>query len=53
MPTQKGRELFARIAPESEALYVKMEDNFGKNRMQALYELLSAFYTTLNCARDR
>lgn len=43
----KGQLLFQRIAPASEQLYAQMEAAFGKDRLQALYELLAEFYTTL------
>lgn len=43
----KGRQQFERIAPRSEALYAEMEAAFGEDRLQALYELLAEFYTTL------
>lgn len=43
----KGRSLFERIAPESEQLYAQMEAAFGEDRLQALYDLLAEFYTTL------
>lgn len=43
----KGRQLFQRIAPQSEQLYAEMESAFGEDRLRALYELLAEFYTTL------
>lgn len=43
----KGRQLFGRIAPESEALYADIEAAFGVDRLQTLYELLADFYTTI------
>lgn len=43
----QGRLLFERIAPESEQLYAQMEAAFGEERLQALYDLLADFYTTL------
>jgi len=45
--TARGRRLFDRIAPESEARYADIEATFGKERLEALYMLLSDFYQTL------
>ena len=45
--TSAGRRLFDRIAPESEARYADIEASFGKERLEALYLLLSDFYRTL------
>ena len=45
--TTRGQALFQRIAPASEQLYAQIEAAFGKDRLQALYDLLADFYTTL------
>lgn len=45
--TAKGRRLFDRIAPHSEALYAQIEKEFGFDRLELLYELLADFYQTL------
>ena len=44
----RGQSLFDRIAPASEQLYAKIEAAFGEDRLQALYDLLADFYTTLD-----
>ncbi len=43
----RGQSLFQRIAPASEQLYAQIEAAFGEDRLQALYDLLADFYTTL------
>ncbi len=45
--TAKGRRLFDKVAPHSESLYAVIEQDFGVDRLNALYELLSAFYQAL------
>jgi homoprotocatechuate degradation regulator HpaR len=45
--TAKGRRLFTRIAPDSEAIYAEIEQAFGSRRMDELYGLLAGFYTAL------
>ena len=45
--TTRGYELFASIAPDSEALYAEIEKAFGSKRMEELYLLLAAFYDVL------
>lgn len=47
MLTAKGKRLFNVVAPQSEAIYADMEKSFGRDRMEALYRLLSDFYKTL------
>ena len=44
----KGRRLFDKVAPSSESLYKVIEDEFGVDRLEELYDLLADFYTTLN-----
>ncbi len=46
--TPKGRGLFRRIAPESEAIYQDMEASFGSDRMATLYALLDEFAVSLS-----
>jgi len=50
--TKKGREIFASVAPDSEALYAEIEQSFGKERMNDLYELLAEFYIALDELAD-
>ena len=45
--TAKGRRLFNKIAPRLESLYKVIEDEFGIQRLEALYTLLAEFYETL------
>ena len=45
--TAKGRQVFERVGPDSEARYAEIEAEFGQDRLEALYELLADFYTTL------
>lgn len=40
----KGEELFVKVAPAAEAIYVKMEKVFGTARLDTLYLLLTDFY---------
>lgn len=47
MLTAKGQRTFSEVAPHSEEQYAKIEDEFGAERLEALYELLADFYTTL------
>lgn len=46
--TSKGRALYEQVAVESEALYGKIESEFGSDRIDALYELLAEFYGALS-----
>lgn len=50
--TLKGRRLFEKVAPHSEALYAIIETEFGVDRMEQLYDLLGDFYKTLNNHAD-
>ena len=45
--TSKGNTLYERVAPESEALYAKIEAEFGSEKLVALYDLLSQFHESL------
>ena len=45
--TAKGRRLFNKIAPRLESLYKVIEDEFGIQRLEALYTMLAEFYETL------
>lgn len=40
----EGERLFVEVAPEAEAVYARMEESFGRRRMEKLYELLADFY---------
>lgn len=48
--TAKGRGIFDRVGPDSERLYAEIENKFGKDRMNDLYDLLAEFYTAVNGA---
>jgi homoprotocatechuate degradation regulator HpaR len=45
--TAKGKDLFNRVAPDSERLYAEIEETFGLERLESLYSLLADFYTTI------
>lgn len=45
--TKKGKNLFAIVAPDSEALYAEIEREFGVEKLELLYKLLAEFYQTL------
>ena len=45
--TARGRKLFARVAPDSEALYAELADRFGSRNMDQLYALLARFQEAL------
>lgn len=47
----KGRRLFEKVAPHSEALYAVIEHKFGVERLEELYTLLSDLHETLNNGR--
>jgi homoprotocatechuate degradation regulator HpaR len=46
--TKKGRKIFGSVGPDSERQYADIEAAFGQERLERLYELLAAFYTTLD-----
>jgi homoprotocatechuate degradation regulator HpaR len=46
--TRKGRKVFGSVGPDSERQYADIEAAFGPERLERLYELLAAFYTTLD-----
>lgn len=46
--TRKGRKIFGSVGPDSERQYAEIEAAFGQERLERLYELLAAFYTTLD-----
>lgn len=48
--TARGRRLFDKVAPDSEALYSEMESQFGVHKLEQLYALLAEFYGTLDAA---
>jgi homoprotocatechuate degradation regulator HpaR len=50
--SSKGQERFDQAAPESEALYAEIEAEFGVDRLELLYELLSEFYTTIDQVKE-
>ena len=45
--TAKGNRIYSEVGPDSEALYMDIERDFGVDRLEALYQLLTDFYTTL------
>jgi len=45
--TSKGRRVYDEVGPDSESLYADIEQAFGANKMEALYELLAEFYAAL------
>ena len=45
--TAKGRQIFSAVAPDTERLYKEIESQFGQQRLQSLYELLSEFYSSV------
>ena len=45
--TGKGRRVYDEVGPDSELLYSNIEQAFGKNKLEALYELLAEFTTAL------
>jgi homoprotocatechuate degradation regulator HpaR len=50
--SSKGQQRFDQAAPESEALYAEIEAEFGVDRLELLYELLSEFYTTIDQVKE-
>jgi homoprotocatechuate degradation regulator HpaR len=46
--TDRGRKVFGSVGPDSERQYADIEAAFGQERLERLYELLAAFYTTLD-----
>lgn len=45
--TSRGETLYSRVAPESEAIYTQIEQEFGSERLRQLYELLHSFHESL------
>jgi homoprotocatechuate degradation regulator HpaR len=50
--TPGGRKLFARVGPDSELLYAEIEQAFGHEKLELLYDLLAEFYQTLATAEE-
>ncbi len=46
--TQHGRDLIAQLAPESEARYRYIEDQFGRENLELLYGLLNELSDSLD-----
>ncbi|MFQ5983637.1 MAG: homoprotocatechuate degradation operon regulator HpaR [Woeseiaceae bacterium] len=44
----KGQRLFAKVAPDSEALYTDIERDFGSQKLEELYELLAEFVDSVD-----
>ncbi|MGI9204619.1 MAG: homoprotocatechuate degradation operon regulator HpaR [Woeseiaceae bacterium] len=51
--TGKGKKLFSKVAPDSEALYADIEREFGVAKLESLYELLAEFYQTLDATHEQ
>jgi homoprotocatechuate degradation regulator HpaR len=45
--TGKGRRIYDEVGPDSELLYADIENQFGADKLEALYALLAEFYTAL------
>jgi len=45
--TASGDKLYSKVAPESEAIYAQIEQEFGGERLRQLYELLYSFHESL------
>ena len=45
--TREGRRLFEEVAPDSEACYAEIEEAFGKEGLDQLYEQLRRMYLAL------
>lgn len=46
--TPQGHDVFQSVGPVSEHAYAEIEAEFGKDRLEDLYELLAAFSSTLD-----
>ena len=46
--TDKGRRVYDEVGPDSELLYADIENQFGSDKLEALYALLAEFYTALS-----
>lgn len=46
--TTKGRKLFSQVAPDSASLYEDIEEKFGSDRLELLYQLLEEFHQALH-----
>ena len=49
--TAFGRQRFEEAAPDSEAVYVQIESDFGRERLDLLYQLLAEFHTSMEDAK--
>jgi len=45
--TGKGRRIYDEVGPDSELLYAEIEEEFGADKLAALYALLAEFYVAL------
>ncbi len=45
--TGKGRRIYDEVGPDSELLYAEIENEFGADKLEALYALLAEFYAAL------
>jgi homoprotocatechuate degradation regulator HpaR len=46
--TEKGQRVYDEVGPDSEQLYAEIENQFGVDKLETLYELLAEFYTALS-----
>lgn len=51
--TKKGREIHSEVGPDSESLYVEIEREFGLEKLEVLYSLLTEFYSALGKANGK
>ena len=51
--TAKGERLFEEVAPDSEALYAEIEEDFANHKLEELYQLLAEFTDSLAVGRAR
>ncbi len=45
--TGKGHRIYDEVGPDSELLYAEIENEFGADKLEALYALLAEFYAAL------
>lgn len=50
--TPRGKKLFSRVAPDSEALYADIEREFGVEKLKTLYQLLAEFYQSVSIGNN-
>lgn len=50
--TASGRSVFEEVAPDSEACYAEIEEAFGKDGLDQLYDQLHRMYVALETAEN-